>query len=97
MPKKISLSILIAFLLFIVNALSLSAEDNRCAPIFNSNCSACHALERGCNLLGQSEKEWIELFQFMEEMGADIPDDEKKLLIECLTKPDDTIKAKCQK
>ena len=96
MSKNILLLILGSFLLFIVHALSVSAKDNRCAPLFNSNCAECHELERGCELLGQSEKEWIELIEFMEEMGADIPEEEQKLLLDCLRKPDDTIKETCK-
>ena len=96
MPKNFSLLVLAIFLLFIVGALSVSAEDNRCAKVFNSNCAECHELERGCELLGQSQKEWKELFEFMEDMGADIPDDEKTLLLDCLNKPDDGIKTTCE-
>jgi len=96
MLKDFSLLILVVFLLFIVNALSVSAEDNRCEPLFTSNCAECHELDRGCELLGQSPKEWKELLEFMEEMGADIPEDEQTLLLDCLGKPDDTIKAACK-
>ena len=97
MLKNFSLLILVVFLLFIVNALSVSAEDNKCAPVFKSTCQECHALDRGCEQLGQSQKELKELFEFMEEMGADISDDEQALLIDCLSKPDDGIKVTCQK
>ena len=97
MLKDFSLLILVVFLLFIVNALSVSAEGNKCAPVFESNCQECHELERGCEQLGQSQKELKELFEFMEEMGADISDDEQALLIDCLNKPDDGIKVTCQK
>jgi hypothetical protein len=97
MLKDFSLLILVVFLLFIVNALSVSAEDNKCAPVFKSTCQECHTLERGCEQLGQSQKELKELFEFMEEMGADISDDEQALLIDCLSKPDDGIKVTCQK
>jgi len=96
MLKNFSLFILVVFLIFIVNALSVSAKDNRCAPLFNMNCAECHELARGCGLLGESPKEWKELLEFMEEMGADIPEEEQALLIDCLSKPDDTIKEACK-
>jgi len=95
--KKFSLVILVVFLVFIVNALSVSAEDNKCAPVFKSTCQECHTLDRGCEQLGQSQKELKELFKFMEDMGADISDDEQALLIDCLSKPDDGMKATCKK
>lgn len=95
MLKNFSLLILAISLLFIVNALSVSAKDNSCAKVFSSNCAECHEIDRGCELLGQSQKEWKELFEFMEDMGADIPDDEKKLLLDCLNKQDDGIKTTC--
>jgi len=96
MPKKILLLILVVSLSFLVSALSVSAEDTSCARVFKSNCNACHGLDRGCELLGQSPKEWTELFEFMEGMGADIPEDEQKLLAECLSAPDDDVKAACE-
>ncbi len=96
MAKNFLLLILVVSFLFIINALSVSAQDDKCAPLFNSNCAECHELERGCELLGQSQKEWKELFEFMEDMGADIPDDEKTLLLDCLNKPDDGIKTTCE-
>ena len=96
MLKKFSLLILVVFLLFIVNALSVSAEDNKCAPVFKSTCQECHSIERGCEQLGKTTKDLKELFKFMEEMGADIPDAELTLLIDCLNKPDETMKAACK-
>jgi len=95
--KNFSLLILVIFLLFIVNALSVSAENNNCAQIFKNNCQECHELERGCQQLGQSQKDLKELFEFMEGMGADIPDEEQTLLLDCLNKQDDGIKATCKK
>jgi len=32
----------------------------------------------------------------MEGMGADLPDDEHALLVDCLSKPDDATKAVCK-
>ena len=96
MPKNLLLAILVIFLLFIANALSISAEDNNCAKVFTSNCQECHELERGCEQLGKSQEDWKELFEFMEGMGADIPDDEQTLLLDCLSKQDDGIKAECK-
>ncbi len=97
MTKIISLLILVLFLLFIVNTLSsISAEDKNCASVFAGTCAECHELDRGCELLGQSQKEWKELFEYMEEMGADISKDEQTLLSNCLNKPDDETKAECK-
>ena len=82
---------------FFVNALSVSADKNNCADTFTTNCEECHELERACKLLGQSEKEWIELFDYMEEMGADIPGNERKILLDCFIKPDDGVKRECDR
>ena len=96
MPKKFPSLTLVMFLLFSVYTLSASAEDNKCAKLFNSNCAACHDLDRGCKRIGQSPKDWLELFKFMEEMGADIPEDEQTVLLDCFNKPDEGIKEKCK-
>lgn len=95
MLKNFPLLIMVIFLIFIVNALSVSAEDDKCAQLFNSNCAECHELERGCERLGQSKEEWVKLFEFMEGMGADI--DNQTFLVDCLNKPDDGVKAACKK
>jgi len=90
------LLILVSFLLFITSALSISSENNICAETFTNNCSACHEIDRACKLLGQSQKDWTELFEYMEEMGADIPDNEKTILLDCLKKPDAGITTECK-
>ena len=94
MTKNIFLLILVVFLLFIVHALSATAEDSKCAQLFENNCAECHEIERGCELLGQSQKEWAELFDYMEDMGADV---DRELLLGCLEKPGEAIKALCTK
>jgi len=96
MFKNFLLLVLVVFLLFIVNSLSVSAEDKSCAQVFENNCQECHELSRGCELLGQPPKEWKELFKFMEDMGADLPEAEHALLVDCLSKPDDATKTLCK-
>ncbi|MBU0483037.1 MAG: hypothetical protein KKB30_00810 [Proteobacteria bacterium] len=97
MIKNLPLLALIFFLLFTVNAISVSAQDNECATLFATACSECHEIEKGCDLLGQSKKEWHELFEYMESMGAEISDEIEEKLLACLVIPGDAIKALCKK
>jgi cytochrome c2 len=97
MLKNFFLLISSIYLLIFFNVLPIFADDNKCAKVFENNCAECHEIDRGCELLGQSKKEWKKLFEFMVAMGADIPDDEKTLLTNCLNKPDDGVKETCKK
>lgn len=97
MTKRFSILIIVLLHIAIVGVLSAPADNmSECVKVFESNCAECHDIDRGCELLGQPEKEWKALFDFMEEMGADLPDDEKNLLINCLSQPDEAVKKTCQ-
>ena len=97
MLKNFFVLIFVASTVFFVTSLSVFADDNKCAQVFEMNCAECHDIDRGCELLGQSKEEWIKLFEFMKEMGADIPDDELTLMAECLVKPGEAVKNVCPK
>ena len=97
MLKNFFLFIFAISALFFVTSLSAIADDDKCAQVFEMNCAECHEIERGCELFGQSKEEWVELFEFMKDMGADIPKDEFDLLSECLVKPGDAVKKVCPK
>ena len=97
MLKNFFLLITSIYLLISFNIIPIFAEENKCAKVFEINCAECHEIDRGCERLGQSKEELAKLFDFMEAMGADIPDDEKTLLTDCLNKPDDGVKETCKK
>lgn len=98
MLKNIFLFIFSVSALFLVTSLSaIASDDAECARVFEMNCGECHEIERGCELFGQSKEEWVELFEFMEDMGADIPADEQNLLSECLVKPSEAVKKVCER
>ena len=97
MSKNLFLFIFAVCALSFVTSLSVFAEDDKCAQIFEMNCGECHEIERGCELLGQTKEEWVELFEFMKDMGADIPEDELNLLSECLVTPSDAVKRVCER
>lgn len=97
MLKNLFLLIFAVSAVFFVSSLSAFADDTECARVFEMNCGECHEIERGCELFGQSKEEWIELFKFMEEMGADIPENELNLLAECLVKPGEKVKQVCER
>lgn len=80
-----------------VVSLAALADGNKCSQVFELNCAECHEIQRGCELLGQSKDEWLNLFDFMKDMGADIPGDELELLSECLVQPDESVKKVCGK
>ena len=95
MLKNFVLLVFAISAIFFVTSLSVHADDDKCAQVFEMNCGECHEIERGCELFGQSKKEWVELFDFMKDMGADIPDDELELLSEGLVNPSDAVKQVC--
>lgn len=97
MLKNFILLICAISALFFVVSVSVYADDDKCAQVFEMNCGECHEIERGCELLGQSKEEWVELFEFMEDMGADIPEDELTLLSECLDKKNEAVKKVCER
>ncbi len=97
MLKNFILCIFAVFALFFVISLSAQADDTECARVFEMNCGECHEIERGCELFGQSKEEWVELFEFMEDMGADIPENELNLLSECLVTPGEAVKQVCER
>ena len=95
MLKNSFLLICLVAAVFFALTFPVVGDENKCAKVFEMNCAECHDIDRGCELLGQSKKDWVELFEFMEQMGADIPDDEQKLLSECLVKPGEAVKKVC--
>ena len=96
MFKNFFLLITVIAALSFVASFSAFADEKKCAQVFESNCAECHEIERGCKLLGQFTKEWEDLFDYMKSMGADIPNDELKLLSECLVNPDEAVKKVCE-
>lgn len=96
MVRKILMLILAGSLLFLIHSLSVSAEETNCGIMFKKTCTQCHDLNRGCELLGQSEKEWDKLLNFMVDMGADFEDAERARLIQCLSGQDEGVKAECK-
>ena len=97
MVKNMFLFIFAVSALFLVTSLSAATDDTKCAQVFEMNCGECHEIEKGCELLGQSTEEWVKLFDFMKDMGAEIPDDELTLLSDCLVKPGEAVKKVCER
>ncbi|GAB4336202.1 MAG: hypothetical protein Kow0089_06290 [Desulfobulbaceae bacterium] len=95
MLKNFFLMIFGLSILFFISSLSVNAGEDKCARVFEMNCGECHEIERGCELFGQSKEKWLELFEFMEDMGADIPEDEMNLLSDCLVSPSRAVKDVC--
>ena len=96
MIKNLPLLIVVLFLLITANVINVSAQDNGCADLFNSNCAECHELKRGCDLLGQSVPAWMELFDYMRSMDAEISEEDQATLLKCLSNPTKDIVAICK-
>lgn len=97
MLKNIFLTGFAIVAVFFVSSLSAETGGSQCGPFFEVNCGECHEVKKACDLFGITKEEWQEVFTAMKEMGADIPEEDLKLLSECLVNPGDEMKKVCGK
>jgi hypothetical protein len=73
------------------------AEDGQCAQLLRSVCNGCHDSARICAKIGGPEKKWLTLLDWMISNGAELEDEEKNLLANCMTEPFAEAKTFCGK
>ena len=61
--------------------------DGQCKKLLTTICNDCHNTDRVCESMGGTEKKWKGLIDWMIANGAELEDDEKTLLINCLMEP----------
>ena len=92
--KIIMLMSLMTFMVFFSS--SVLAGDI-CEESINTVCIGCHNTDDVCKNLGESEKIWKDLLDWMVANGAELEDDELEALIKCFSEPSAGAKAACGK
>lgn len=67
----------------------------QCAELMNTVCLGCHTRDKFCERLGSTEKQWQSLIKWMIANGADLKEDQAKLLAGCLSGPAEEAKEFC--
>ena len=94
--KNLVIGIAAAFL-FNLGAGQAQAEEGQCTQLLTTICNGCHNSDRVCEKIGGPEKKWVGLLKWMVANGAELEDDEKTLLVNCMTEPYEEAKAFCGK
>ena len=74
-------------------------EKPDCVELLQARCQECHYLERVCKQVGEhSKRRWkATLKRMVKRRGAEVTDEESKMLLDCLTAPAPGIKKECGK
>ncbi len=70
-----------------------------CLALLQTSCQECHYLDRVCKQVGErSKRNWqATLKRMIEKRGAEVTDDERSMLLDCLVAPAPDIKKECGK
>lgn len=70
-----------------------------CVELLQARCQECHYLERVCKQVGEhSKRRWkATLKRMIKRRGAEVTDEESKMLLDCLTVPAPDVKKECGK
>jgi hypothetical protein len=80
-----------------LGAVQAGADGAKCTKLLATVCNDCHNTDRVCDSIGGTKKKWKALIDWMISNGAELEDDEKILMIDCLSEPFDEAKKACQK
>ena len=80
-----------------LGAMQASGTEGQCTKLLNTVCNDCHNTDRVCDSMGGPEKKWKAILDWMISNGAELEDDEKTLLLNCLTEPFEEAKKACGK
>lgn len=80
-----------------LGAVQTSGAEGQCTQLLNTVCNDCHNTDRVCESMGGPEKKWKAILDWMISNGAELEDEEKGLLLDCLTEPYDEAKKACGK
>jgi hypothetical protein len=84
-------------LLIGVAASGSARAQGQCAALMNTVCLGCHTRDRFCERLGSTEKQWQSLIKWMITNGADLDEEQVKLLAGCLSGPTEEAMKVCGK
>ena len=94
--KNLVLGIIVV-LFSALGAVQASGAEGQCTQLLTTVCNDCHNTDRVCESMGGSEKKWKAILDWMISNGAELEDDEKSLLLNCLTEPFEEAKKACGK
>lgn len=90
---------LIVLLSFTVVGIAAAQNDVKptCVELLQLRCQECHYLNRVCKQVGErSKRGWkATLKRMVNRRGAEVSEDEKKILLDCLATPAPDIKKEC--
>ena len=89
--------VLIIIMLSSLGTVQAASNGAKCNKLLETVCNDCHNTDRVCDAIGGTQKKWKALIDWMISNGAELEDDEKVLLIDCLSEPFDEAKKACGK
>jgi|GEM_PF-5777674 len=86
----------VVLLIWVAPSGSARAEG-QCTALMNTVCLGCHTRDRFCERLGSTEIQWQSLIKWMITNGADLDEEQVKLLVGCLGGPTEEAMKVCGK
>ena len=83
--------------LFSALGIAKANAEGQCTELLTTVCNDCHNTDRVCESMGGTEKKWKAIIDWMISNGAELEDDQRTLMINCLMEPYDEAKAVCSK
>ena len=83
--------------LFSAIGITKANAEGQCKELLTTVCNDCHNTDRVCESMGGTEKKWKAIIDWMISNGAELEDDQRTLMINCLMEPYDEAKAVCSK
>ena len=80
-----------------LGAAQASGTEGQCTQLLTTVCNDCHNTDRVCDSMGGPEKKWKAILDWMISNGAELEEEEKTLLLNCLTEPFEEAKKACGK
>ena len=83
--------------LFSAIGITKANAEGQCKELLTTVCNDCHNTDRVCESMGGTEKKWKAIIDWMISNGAEMSDDQRTLMINCLMEPYEEAKAVCGK
>jgi len=96
LSKNLLLGVIVA-VVSVLGAVQASGQEGDCSKLMTRVCNECHNSDRICKSMGGPEEKWQAILDWMISNGAALADDERTLLVDCLTEPYDEAKQACGK
>jgi len=92
---KTGVFVCFAIAMVIGMAAGMVRAGGQCGELMNAVCLSCHTRDKFCERLGSTEKQWQLLIRWMIANGADLNEEQAKLLAGCLSGPAEEAKKFC--